>query len=164
MPAGASERFKELARARRATWGRLFADGERPSFDALDGFEYRVWNATPALLGALRLRKLIKVFFRGPDGRSLGCNVPVEQNGLDASWIAKPRRFGFFEVRNEERRPQALVLDYRVGLRDYVTRIDPGSDEILLGRAYLGLRRVEVPVIWFLLERHGRIELEKASL
>ncbi len=75
---------------------------------------------------------------------------------------------GFFEVGRDERRPQTLVLDYGVGLRDYVTRIEAGSDEILLGRAYLGFRRAQVPVIWFLLERHARAELrgdgERADL
>ncbi len=161
MPAGASDRYKELARAPKAEWARLFSRGEQPSFDALEGWEYRVWNARPAILGPLRLRKLLKLFFREPGRRARGCNVPVEQNGLDGPWIARTRRVGFFTVAQGERHRHTLVFDYGIGLRDYVTRVEPGSDDLLFGRAYLGFRRAAVPVIWFLLERHRRAELRE---
>ena len=58
----------------------------------------------------------------------------------------------------------ALLLDYGRGqnplldaskvLRDYLVRIDPDSDDLLLGKAYLALGPTRVPSNFFLLERH----------
>jgi hypothetical protein len=57
----------------------------------------------------------------------------------------------------------ALLLDYGRGhnrwyelssvLRDYLVRVNPGSDELLLGKAYAKLGPVRIPVSYFLLER-----------
>jgi hypothetical protein len=43
-------------------------------------------------------------------------------------------------------------------LRDYVVRVSPGSDDLLLGRAFLAAGRRRVPVGWFAIERADRIE------
>lgn len=173
MGSRASERFTALAGASTDEWERIFATGEAPSFDGMAGWEFRVWNAAPALLAALRLRKLIKVFFRDSAGGPAGCNTLVAQNGLEGPWTAKPdgrpTRFAFFRVTRDERHPHALLLDYgRVrgrlsllnGLRDYVVRVQPGSDDLLLGKAYYGAGPLRIRVIWFLLERHRRVEVE----
>jgi hypothetical protein len=115
-------------------------------------------------MSLLGIRKFIKAFFTVPGDVAFGCNAPVEQNGLDGEWLAEPdeanpKRYGFFRV------GVVLLLDYSRGhnkpydpsglLRDDVVRVDPGSDELLLGKAYLALWPVRVPVCFFLLERCG---------
>jgi hypothetical protein len=64
----------------------------------------------------------------------------------------------------------ALLLDYgalphpelgpaaplAARLRDYVVRVRPRSDDLLLGRAYLEFGPWSVPVGWFALERLQR--------
>ncbi len=115
-----------------------------------------------------------------PDsGRAMGgvrgYNIPVRQDGPHAAWTAKPRdhdpkRFGFFGVNRvdpesrDNRHLRALLLDYGAapnpllditkGLRDYVVRVHPGSDELLIGKAWYALGLVRVPVGFFILERH----------
>jgi hypothetical protein len=169
---GASERFKELARGPASELRRLFSAGELPCARSLVGYEFRGFNHPP-LMSLLGIRKFIKAFFTVGDV-TFGCNTPVEQNGLDGEWLAEPseanpRRYGFFCVAAADRPDgdepgQALLLDYGQGhnkpydpsglLRDYVVRVDPGSNELLLGKAYLALGPVRVPVCFFLLERY----------
>ena len=57
----------------------------------------------------------------------------------------------------------ALLLDYGRGnpwydpsrqLRDYLVRCVPGSDDLLLGKAYMALGPWRIPATFFLLERH----------
>lgn len=174
---GASERFKELARRPTSELRRRFSAGELPSVPSLIGYEFRGFNHPP-LMSLLGIRKFIKAFFTGSGDGAFGCNTPVEQNGLDGEWLAEPnednpRRYGFFRVGAADRPDggvdggQALLLDYGKGhnkpydpsglLRDYVVRIDPGSDDLLLGKAYLALGPVRVPVCFFLLERYRPI-------
>lgn len=171
---GASERFRELAQGPTSELRRLFAAGELPCSPSLIGYEFRGFNHPP-LMSLLGIRKFIKAFFTVPGDVAFGCNTPVEQNGLDGEWLAEPnesnpRRYGFFRVGAADRpdggdeNGRALLLDYGHGhnkpydptglLRDFVVRVDSGSDELLLGRAYLALWRVHVPVCFFLLERY----------
>ena len=46
-------------------------------------------------------------------------------------------------------------LDVRLEgrIRDYLVRVVPGSDELLLGHAFLAVGGARVPVGWFALER-----------
>ena len=73
-------------------------------------------------------------------------------------------RSGFYRVADLAEVPVGLVLlDYGRGpnppwepsrvLRDYLVRVERGSDEVLLGKAYLALGPVRVPTSYFVLER-----------
>lgn len=148
--------------------------GETPDLDALVGHEYRGMNIafwapySPIL-------KFIKGFYRAADGRVFGYNEPVVQNGRDAPWIAKPsdadpKRFGFYQVdlvnptARDNTYLHAVLLDYSKGgnfvldpsnrLRDYLVRVNPGSDELLLGKAYLAFGPTRVQSNYFVLGRH----------
>lgn len=160
--------FAQLATASRAERREVFDAGEAPDATALTGYEYRGVN-TAWIAPLLRIRKFVKAFF-ATDGRAYGCNSPAEQNGLEEEWLLKPsedapRRFGFYllEPPAQRRHPHALLLDYgRAGngffdparlLRDYLVRVSPGSDELILGKAYLALGPLHVPVSYFVLER-----------
>lgn len=136
-----------------------------------------VGPGVPAAIAKLAgIRKFIKGFDVRPAGGHGGFNLPTLQNALEEEWHGKPdderaRRFGFYSVDavDPESRDnvylQALLLDYGKGdnppwdpsrlLRDYVVRIDPGSDDLLLGKAYLALGPARVPVGYFVLERKG---------
>lgn len=163
----AAMNLKELE----ATWLR----GERPDRDALAGWEFRGLNVGTKLHALLPFQKFIKGFYRAPLGGVRGYNIPVRQDGPHAAWTAKPRdddpkRFGFFAVNpvdpesRDNQHLRSLLLDYGAapnplldvtkGLRDYVVRVNPGSDELLIGKAWYALGLVRVPVGFFILERH----------
>ncbi len=67
----------------------------------------------------------------------------------------------------DNRHLDALLLDYgavRVPerglagrLRDYLVRVEPGSDDLLLGEADLALGSRRLTVGWFALERLGPV-------
>jgi hypothetical protein len=166
--AQASERYRELAARSRRELSRVLDSGEQPSVAALEGHEFRGLNHFwwAPLLG---IRKFIKAFFRASSGEDFGCNTPVQQNGLDGDWIAKPseeapKRYAFFLVTPDAAGGRGLLLDYGRGhnrfldpsrfIRDELVRVDPGSDDLLLGKARLALGPLRVPLGYFLLERH----------
>src|SRR2546426_480657 len=96
----ASKRVQELAALSAKELERVFVGGDTPSFDALANHEFRGYNH-PRLMSLLGIRKFIKYFFKTERGEAMGCNTPVQQNGLAADWIAKPdesqpKRFGFY--------------------------------------------------------------------
>jgi hypothetical protein len=169
-----STRYLDLARKSKRELADVFAAGTAPDVPALIGFEFRGFNqpATTALLG---IRKFIKVFYLDQAGRSVGCNTPVVQNGLDSEWIARPhpdrpKRYAFYSVdpadpdASDQRRQGAVMLDYSRGanpqfhpariLRDYLVRVDPGSDDLLLGRAFFVIGGRPMADTFFLIERY----------
>ena len=175
LPArNASAHYKQLAGLPSAALEAMVVGGETPSLPALVGYEYRGYNTAPAT-ALLGIRKFIKAFFTTPSGAVYGCNTPVAQNGLDRPWKAKPseaypRRYAFFSVTSVDPEVRdntylhALLLDYGRGhnptydpsrlLRDYLVRCVPGSDDLLLGKAYMAFGPTRVAVSFFLLERH----------
>lgn len=166
--------YLELAGRSKARLAEVFAAGTPPDVHALIGFEYRGFNP-PRATALLGIRKFIKVFYLDRSGRPFGCNAPVVQNGLGAEWIARPapehpRRYAFFKVEphdpgaaDPERRIAAL-LDYGRGgsraldparvLRDHVVRVVPGSDDLLLGKAYCTVAGARIAHTFFVIERY----------
>ena len=165
--------------------------GETPDPAALAGWEYRGTN-TPRWASLLGIRKFIKGFYRDDNGACWGYNVAVAQDGLDRPWTprppllaallhrpAAPRPFGFYRVDRVDPTARdnaylhALLLDYGAGgnplldgtgtLRDYLVRIVPGSDELLLGKAYLAVGPVRVAANFFVLERLRPAELRPGA-
>lgn len=97
------------------------------------------------------------------------------RNGLDREWIARPaperpKRYAFFTVEppdpaaSDAERRAAALLDYGPGsnraydpsrlLRDYVVRAEPGSDDLLLGKAYFSIAGTRIARTFFLIERY----------
>lgn len=122
----------------------------------------------PALVERLTWKTFAKAFY--VEGSEIvGCNVRLEQTGLDGP--LRPRRnargepvtFGPFVVRWRER---GVVLDYgarnpRFGplahVRDPLVAVNRGSTELLLGtsRLAVGWKELATPS-WFTLERRER--------
>ena len=173
MP-GVSATYLDLASRSKGELAALFDAGTPPDVRALTGFEFRGYNQ-PRAATLLGIRKFIKAFFPNGQGQPFGCNTPVRQNRLDADWIARPsperpRRYAFFRVEppdpeaaDPERRGAAL-LDYGQGgnprhdisriLRDYVVRLRPGSDDLLLGKAHFVVAGTRLTHSYFLIERY----------
>jgi len=168
-----SAEYRALAGRPRSELERVLVRGEIPSVDALAGWEYGGWNHPPHM-GVLGIRKFIKGFFRTEDDRCFGYNTPARQDGLDHDWTPRPsrdhpKRFGFYRVTpvdpeaRDNRYLHALLLDYSRGgnpasdvsrvIRDFLVRVEPGSDELLLGKAYLALGPARLFSNFFLLER-----------
>lgn len=151
---------------------RLMLRGQHPDVAALVGWEHRGTNlpATSALLG---LRRFIKGFEPGARG-TVGYNKSVAGADLATPWTPRPQRdgrvaFAPFTVSDvdpearDNRYLHALLLDYGAvpdpepgiagHLRDYLVRVEPGADDLLLGQAFLAIGQRRIPVGWFALER-----------
>jgi hypothetical protein len=174
----ASEEVQRLGRCSQKELEQVFLRGELPNRKALSGWEYRGLNVA---FWAARspIHKFIKGFYQDAAGRVWGYNEPARQNGPEGPWEAKPsdqspKRFGFYRVEpvdpagRDNRYLHALLLDYGRGenfpldpaarLRDYVVRIHTGSDELLLGKAYLAFGPARIPSNFFILERHKQTD------
>jgi hypothetical protein len=169
-----SAAYLDLARRSKRDLDAVFTAGSPPDVTALTGFEFRGYNQ-PRATALLGIRKFIKAFYVDRAGRSFGCNTPVAQNGLDGDWLARPsesspKRYAFFLVEPadpaaaDENRRGAVLLDYGRGgnpgydvsriIRDYLVRVDEGSDDLLLGKAYAAIAGRHLAVSYFLIERY----------
>lgn len=168
----ASESYLALVASRTGQLAERMRMGEPPDVAALSGWEWRGANmpATSRLLG---IRRFVKGFAE-VEGRLEGYNVSVTGSDLLAPWTERPQRDGRREwarfgvtpvdpLATDNRHPRAVLLDYGVvadperglarRLRDYLVRASPGSDDLLLGQAFLAVGSGRVPVGWFALER-----------
>jgi hypothetical protein len=164
--------FLKLAALKPGQLEAILLRGQMPDMEALAGREYRGMNlgVGARLLG---IRKFIKGFYRSADGQAFGYNIRAKQNSPDEPWLARlsggeRKRFGFYRVSptDPESRDNAylhaLLLDYGQGgngrfdvtalLRDYLVRVNTGSDDLLLGKAFMAIGPLRVPIGYFLLE------------
>jgi hypothetical protein len=160
-----------------SSWNELetaFIRGSMPALEDLVGWEFRGINRLPlnaVPIGQLvGIKKFLKGFFRGEDGRVMGYNSPVKQNVLDGRWRVAPKRFGFYEVApvdataRDNNYLHAVLLDYGKGgnkaydptrgLRDYLVQVYPDNHDLYLGKAYYALAGARVRLNYFILERH----------
>lgn len=172
--AAISSRYTELAAKSKRELEAVFAAGSAPDVSAMTGFEFRGYNQ-PRAAELLGIRKFIKAFYLDRSGRPFGCNTPVVQNGLREEWLAKPsgerpKRYAFFLVEPpdpgaaDESKRGAALLDYGRGgnrgydiariLRDYVVRVEPGSDDLLLGKGFFVVAEKRLAHSFFLIERY----------
>lgn len=163
----ASERFRSLTALPPAELAALMRRGETPDPERLADAEYRGVN-TARWTVRLRMQQFVKGFERRGGGGVFGYNRRVAQDGR---WDPPGPPFAFFEVRpvdpaaRDNRYLQALLLDYGAGgngrfdparpIRDYLVRVEPGSDGILLGRAFVALGPFRPSPTFFVLERLG---------
>jgi hypothetical protein len=157
-----------LERARHADLELAFVRGATPEPDELVGWEFRGINH-PAWASLAGIKKFVKGFFHGEDGRLMGYNSPVAQNVLDGRWHVGDKKFGFYEVATVDATARdnaylhAVLLDYGKGgnklwdptrgIRDYLVKLD---DDLFLGKAYYALGPLRVHSNFFILERHRR--------
>lgn len=162
-----SPRFRALFGSPPAALDACMRRGEPPDAASLAGVEFRGAN-TAGWAARLRMRQFVKGFESRPGGGLSGYNRRVEQDGLDGRWASPGERFAFFEVRTvdpsarDNHYLQALLLDYGAGagrrldparvIRDYVVRAGSGSDELLLGRAFVALGPFRPSPTYFVLE------------
>lgn len=172
--ASVSARYLELAGQSKGELDAVFAAGSPPDVSALTGFEFQGYNQ-PRAAALLGIRKFIKAFYLDRSGHPFGCNTPVAQNGLAGEWLPRPsaeqpKRYAFFRVEPaapdapDGQRHSAVLLDYGRGgnraydiariLRDYLVRVEPGSDDLLLGKAYFVVARARLVSSFFLIERY----------
>ncbi len=168
-----SARYLELAGLTKRELETVFAAGSPPDVAALTGFEFRGYNQ-PRAAALLGIRKFVKAFYLDRSQRPFGCNTPVRQNGLQDEWLPRPgperpKRYAFYQVEPadpdaaDEARRGAVLLDYSRGgnrvydvariLRDYLVRVEPGSDDLLLGKAFFVVAGKKVAHSFFLIER-----------
>jgi hypothetical protein len=147
--------------------------GEAPDVQAISGWEWRGTNLPAASARLLGIRRFVKGF-HAVDGRFAGYNVSVAGSDLESPWLERRQRDGRREwarfavarvdATSTDMGPgDAVLLDYGAvdapepglarRLRDYVVRVSPGSDELLLGHAFMTVGGRRVPVGWFALER-----------
>lgn len=146
----------------------VFQRGVTPDADQLVGWEFRGMN-TPWFAKLFGIKKFVKGFYRGDDGRVMGFNRPVANNVLDGRWHVGAKRFGFYEVHPVDATSRdnaylhALLIDYSRGgnkpwdptngLRDYLVQVDPANPDLFLGKAIYALGPLRVPTSFFVLER-----------
>jgi hypothetical protein len=169
----ASAAYRTLCTASAAELERTFQRGTAPDPAAMAGFEYRGFNH-PRRMAALRARTFAKGFAADANGVH-GYNMLVEQTGLDGELLPRPspdrpRRFGFFRVTpvdpqaRDNAHLHAVLLDYGAArnprlsvvraLRDYVVCVESGSDDLLLGKAYLAVGPARIDARhFFVIER-----------
>lgn len=169
-----SARYLDLAQKSKRELDAVFAAGSPPDIAELTGFEFRGYNQ-PRAAALLGIRKFIKAFYLDTARRPFGCNTPVTQNRLEDEWLARPsaerpKRYAFFQVERaipdapDALRRGAALLDYSHGgnrpydianiLRDYLVRVEPGSDELLLGKAFFVVAGTPLAHSYFLIERY----------
>jgi hypothetical protein len=174
-----------LEQTSRAGLEKIFQNGTMPDLEGLVGWEFRGINRLPLnfipfgqLVG---IKKFLKGFFRGEDGRVMGYNSPVDSsNALDGRWNIQPKKFGFYETypvdatARDNEYLHALLLDYGKGgnkpydvtrgLRDYLVQVYPDNPDLLLGKAYYALGPARIGGLnFFILERHRRGLTDYAS-
>jgi hypothetical protein len=157
-----------LERSSHAALELAFVRGATPAIDQLVGWEFRGINH-PVWAGMLGIKKFVKGFFKGDDGRAMGYNRGVAQNVLDGRWHVGAKRFGFYQLAAVDATARdnaylhAVLLDYGKGgnkpydpmrgLRDYVVQVDAANPDLFLGKAYYALGPLRVRSNFFILER-----------
>lgn len=170
--------YLALVRTRPAGLATVIRRGDTPDITALAGWEWRGTNmpATSRLLG---LRRFIKGFVAADGGMIEGYNVSVSGADLSSPWTEKRQRDGrrtwarftitpVDPAAHDNRYLHAVLLDYGAvaspepgipgRLRDYLVRVVPDSDELLLGQAFLAAGPARIAIGWFALERLAPIE------
>lgn len=170
---------RSLRTASRAELRRHIVEGHPIDPAAIEGYAYRGTSlGLPTLVVMATWRTFQKTFWRHPDGRLLGWNVRLEQDGIDAP--SRPKRRGGVPVIEwpygvippagvpmPEGFDRGLVIDYSLApnspqqrlVKDPLVALSPGDHDALLGVSYvvLGGRCLETPT-YFTLERDHRID------
>lgn len=170
---------RSLRTASHAELRRHIVEGHPVDPSAIEGYAYRGTSlGLPRIIELATWKTFQKTFWRHPDGRLLGWNVRLEQDGLDAP--SRPKRkndepvtewpygvIGSAGVLLPEGFDRGLVIDYSLApnalsqriVKDPLVALTEGDADELLGVSYLvvGGRTIETPT-YFTLERDHRID------
>lgn len=168
-----------LRTASRAELRRHIVEGHPIDPGALEGYAYRGTSlGLPRVVERATWKTFQKTFWRHPDGRLLGWNVRLEQDGIDAPSRPKQRRgmpvtewpyevIAPGGVHMPEGFGRGLIIDYSRApnlltqrlVKDPLVALEPGDAGALLGVSYLviGGRSIETPT-YFTLERDHPID------
>lgn len=170
---------RSLRTASRAELRRRVAEGHAVDPAGLEGYAYRGTSlGLPRVVELATWKTFQKTFWRHPDGRLLGWNVRLEQDGVDAPSRPKRRHgvpvtewpYGVIAPEGVPMPPgfdRGLVIDYSLApnpppqrlVKDPLVALTPGDFDALLGVSYLVVagRPIETPT-YFTLERDHRID------
>ncbi len=170
---------RALRNASHAELRRRIVEGYPVDPAAIEGYAYRGTSlGLPRVIELATWKTFQKTFWRHPDGRLLGWNVRLEQDGIDAPSRPKRRRGEPkiewpYEVVPPDGVPmphgfgRGLIIDYSRApnpvtqriVKDPLVALAPGDADELLGVSYLviGGLCVETPT-YFTLERDHRID------
>lgn len=170
---------RALRNASNAELRRRIVEGHPVDPAAIEGYAYRGTSlGLPRVVELATWKTFQKTFWRHPDGRLLGWNVRLEQDGVDAPSRPKRRRGEPkiewpYEVVAPDGVPmpegfgRGLIIDYSRApnpftqriVKDPLVALAPGDADELLGVSYLviGGRCVETPT-YFTLERDHRVD------
>ncbi|MBX3270576.1 MAG: hypothetical protein KF729_09960 [Sandaracinaceae bacterium] len=170
---------RALRDASRAELRRRIVEGHPVDPAAIEGYAFRGTSlGLPRLVVLATWKTFQKTFWRHPDGRLMGWNVRLHQDGVDAPSRPKTRRGApLIEWPYEVIAPagvpmpegfdRGLVIDYGRApnppqqrlVKDPLVALAPGSSDELLGVSYvvIGGRCLETPT-YFTLERDHRID------
>lgn len=176
---------RALRSASRAELRRRIVEGHPIDPNALEGYAYRGTSlGLPRVVELATWKTFQKTFWRHPDGRLLGWNVRLEQDGIDAPSRPKQRRgepvtTWPYEVIAPDGVPmpegfgRGLIIDYSRApnaptqrlVKDPLVALEPGRTDALLGVSYvvIGRRCIETPT-YFTLEREHRIDFVPAQI
>ena len=170
---------RSLRTASRAELRRHIVEGHPVEPTAIEGYAYRGTSlGLPRVVELATWKTFQKTFWRHPDGRLVGWNVRLEQDGIDAP--SRPKRkhgvpvvewpygvIGPEGVPMPEGFGRGLVIDYSLApnppqqllVKDPLVALTEGDFDALLGVSYLVIagRTVETPT-YFTLERDHRID------
>lgn len=176
MPASIA---KSLRTASHAELRRHIVEGHPVDPKAIEGYAFRGTSlGLPRFVELATWKTFQKTFWRHPDGRLLGWNVRLEQDGIDAPSRPKRKRgvpviewpYGVIPpdgVPMPEGFGRGLVIDYSLApnppqqrlVKDPLVSLRPDDYDELLGVSYVvvGGRCLETPT-YFTLERDHRID------
>jgi hypothetical protein len=170
---------RSLRTASRAELRRHIVEGHPVVPTAIEGYAYRGTSlGLPKVVELATWKTFQKTFWRHPDGRLVGWNVRLEQDGIDAPSRPKLKHgapvieWPYGVIRAEgvpmpEGFGRGLVIDYSLApnppqqllVKDPLVALTEGDFDALLGVSYLVIagRSVETPT-YFTLERDHRID------
>jgi hypothetical protein len=170
--------FDTLTKASDRELREVFAQGTRPRFADLAGYEFRGFNP-PAFAKLLGFQRFIKGFYQKAGepaadqvDRIYGYNLFCDRKAPADQWIAlpnpnTPRRHGFYDVYVPKgklaRFDNAVLIDYGVPenhnfnperlIRDYLVQVDPDNHDLFLGNAFLHIGPLKINSNFFILGR-----------
>ena len=185
QPNGERWTYETLCLARPEDLEEVMRCGNTPDLARLSGWEFRGFN-TPEALALVGLKKFKKGFYRADPSRPhaqgiQGYNVVEVQNRLGEPWIdvehkGKPKRIGWYEARrvdladDHNKYPNAILINYGASdknfkgdpsrlLRDYLIQVYPDNPDLYLGKAFIPIGPLRLPMAYFVLERHNPSDL-----
>jgi hypothetical protein len=169
-------RYDTLCKAPTHALWTIFAQGKKPRFEDLVGWDLRGYSP-PTMNRLLGIQRFIKGFYQlagdpPPEkaSRIYGYNIGCSPFAPASEWRSlpdesSPRRHGFYDVyeHSGKKFKNALIIDYGVPenhglnperfLLDYLVQVDPDDPSIFLGTGNVKLGPALIFSNFFILEK-----------